>query len=240
MVAGASSGIGEATALAFAKLGARVVLAARRTERLDAIVERIEAAGGRALAATCDVTGPTSSRPCASSPRRRSGRPDVLVNSAGMRGGGALQGPRLRTDRGARPAERPRRDVRDPRVPPGDARPRQGPRRQRRVARRSVRDAGQRDLRRDEARGGRVLGGDELRDRGPERARHVREPRVRRHRGLPAGRPARLGRAEDADRDRRDRPGRPGGHRSRVLGPPLGEPAPALPRRRRRPCTVGG
>ena len=57
MVAGASSGIGEATALAFAKLGARVVLAARRTERLDAI-ERIEAAGGRALAATCDVTRP--------------------------------------------------------------------------------------------------------------------------------------------------------------------------------------
>ena len=41
------------------------MLAARRTERLDAIVERIEKAGGRALAATCDVTGRISSAPSA-------------------------------------------------------------------------------------------------------------------------------------------------------------------------------
>jgi NADP-dependent 3-hydroxy acid dehydrogenase YdfG len=90
VVAGASSGIGEATALAFAKLGARVVLAARRTERLDAVVARIEAAGGRALAATCDVTRPDQLETLRVLTEEAFGQTDVLVNSAGMRGGGTL------------------------------------------------------------------------------------------------------------------------------------------------------
>ena len=88
MVTGASSGIGEAAALAFAERGARVIVSARRTERLDALVERIEEAGGRALAATCDVTRPDRLETLRTVAEEVFGPTDVLVNSAGMRGGG--------------------------------------------------------------------------------------------------------------------------------------------------------
>jgi short-subunit dehydrogenase len=88
VVTGASSGIGEATAIAFSERGARVVLAARRTERLDAVVDRIEQAGGRALAATCDVTRPDQLETLRVVTEEAFGPTDVLVNSAGMRGGG--------------------------------------------------------------------------------------------------------------------------------------------------------
>ncbi|MDQ4108563.1 MAG: SDR family NAD(P)-dependent oxidoreductase [Actinomycetota bacterium] len=88
VIAGASSGIGEAAALAFSKEGARVVLAARRTERLDGIVARIEKDGGRALAATCDVTRPDQLETLRVVTEEVFGPTDVLVNSAGMRGGG--------------------------------------------------------------------------------------------------------------------------------------------------------
>src|ERR687896_149292 len=88
VVAGASSGIGAATAAAFAERGARVVLAARRTERLDAVVERIERSGGKALAATCDVTEPEQLTTPRVVTEEVFGPADVLVNSAGMRGGG--------------------------------------------------------------------------------------------------------------------------------------------------------
>jgi NADP-dependent 3-hydroxy acid dehydrogenase YdfG len=90
VVTGASSGIGEATALAFAKRGARLVVAARRTERLNALAGRIEKAGGRALAATCDVTRPDQLETLRVVSEEAFGPPDVLVNSAGMRGGGEL------------------------------------------------------------------------------------------------------------------------------------------------------
>jgi short-subunit dehydrogenase len=88
VVTGASSGIGEATATAFAARGARVVLAARRRERLDALAERIERSGGRALATTCDVTEPVQLETLRTVTEEAFGPTDVLINSAGMRGGG--------------------------------------------------------------------------------------------------------------------------------------------------------
>jgi len=55
-ITGASSGIGAATALACAKAGMPVALAARRTDKLETLAERIRASGGQAIAVQCDVT----------------------------------------------------------------------------------------------------------------------------------------------------------------------------------------
>ncbi len=55
-ITGASSGIGAATAFACAKAGMPVALAARRTEKLEALAERIRQSGGKAIAVPCDVT----------------------------------------------------------------------------------------------------------------------------------------------------------------------------------------
>ena len=56
VITGASSGIGAATARAAARAGARVALLARRRDRITALAEELEGAGGRALAVPCDVT----------------------------------------------------------------------------------------------------------------------------------------------------------------------------------------
>ena len=84
IVTGASSGIGEACALAFAQRGAKVVLAARRAERLSALVERIENAGGEALAVATDVTDEAAVDRLFSRAIERFGTVDVLINNAGI------------------------------------------------------------------------------------------------------------------------------------------------------------
>lgn len=57
-ITGASSGIGAATAVACARAGMPVALAARRTDKLDALVDLIKSDGGKAISVACDVTNP--------------------------------------------------------------------------------------------------------------------------------------------------------------------------------------
>ncbi|HSL10616.1 MAG TPA: SDR family oxidoreductase [Actinomycetota bacterium] len=87
VVTGASSGIGEATAVAFAERGATVVVAGRRRDRLDALAARIEGGGGTALAVRCDVTEPGELVSLAAVVDETFGRTDVLVSNAGVPGG---------------------------------------------------------------------------------------------------------------------------------------------------------
>jgi NAD(P)-dependent dehydrogenase (short-subunit alcohol dehydrogenase family) len=82
-VTGASAGIGRECALAFAREGARVVVGARRRERLDELVAQIEAAGGQAVAAVLDVGEEEDVRRFVGTAAARFGRLDVLVNNAG-------------------------------------------------------------------------------------------------------------------------------------------------------------
>ena len=62
LITGASSGIGEATALAMVAEGAAVALAARRKDRLDELAARIEADGGRAVAIEADISDEQSAK----------------------------------------------------------------------------------------------------------------------------------------------------------------------------------
>ena len=81
VVTGASSGIGEACAVAFAAKGAKVVLAARRAERLAGLVERL---GDAALAVTTDVTDEAAVQNLFDRAVERFGTGDVLINNAGI------------------------------------------------------------------------------------------------------------------------------------------------------------
>jgi Short-chain dehydrogenases of various substrate specificities len=90
VVTGASAGIGEATAGAFAKRGAKLVLAARRRDRLEALAGRIDRAGGQALALPCDVGDPEQIRRLPAVIRQAFGPTDVLINNAGVPGGGSF------------------------------------------------------------------------------------------------------------------------------------------------------
>lgn len=84
VVTGASSGIGAAAAVAFAAAGARVVLAARRKERLDSLVAELEAKGGTATAVVCDVTQEADVEALFKAALDAHGRVDILINNAGV------------------------------------------------------------------------------------------------------------------------------------------------------------
>ncbi|KAA6223264.1 SDR family oxidoreductase [Streptomyces albofaciens JCM 4342] len=82
-ITGASSGIGEATAVHLAERGARLVLGARREERLKAVVDRITAKGGTADGVIVDVTRRADLQRLTDTALDRYGRLDVLVSNAG-------------------------------------------------------------------------------------------------------------------------------------------------------------
>ncbi len=84
LVTGSSSGIGAATARELARRGARVVLAARRADLLDAQAEAIAAAGGEAIAIPTDVTDTAQIEALVARATAHYGRIDILVNNAGI------------------------------------------------------------------------------------------------------------------------------------------------------------
>jgi NADP-dependent 3-hydroxy acid dehydrogenase YdfG len=84
LVTGASSGIGEASARTLAGHGAAVALLARRIDRLDALAQEIESAGGRALALETDVTDQSQAQAAVERTVKELGRLDTVVNNAGV------------------------------------------------------------------------------------------------------------------------------------------------------------
>jgi NADP-dependent 3-hydroxy acid dehydrogenase YdfG len=84
LVTGASSGIGEATALALAAEGAAVALVARRTERIEALAGKIRDGGGRAFPITADVTDRDAAAAAVAAGVAEFGRLDTVVNNAGV------------------------------------------------------------------------------------------------------------------------------------------------------------
>lgn len=84
LVTGTSSGIGHATALALASLGATVALVARRQDRLEALASQIREAGGTALAVPADITQRSQAEAAVRTVVEQSGRLDILVNNAGL------------------------------------------------------------------------------------------------------------------------------------------------------------
>lgn len=84
LVTGASSGIGAATARAFAAAGARVGLLARRRDRLEALAREVTRAGGEALVVPADVAAPDAVQRAVADFLARWNRVDVLVNTAGV------------------------------------------------------------------------------------------------------------------------------------------------------------
>ena len=84
VITGASSGLGEATARYLAERGAAVVLGARRAERLQALVDEITRAGGKASAVVTDVTDPLQVQALVDAAVDTHGRVDVLLNNAGV------------------------------------------------------------------------------------------------------------------------------------------------------------
>jgi NADP-dependent 3-hydroxy acid dehydrogenase YdfG len=84
LVTGASSGIGEATAVALAEAGAGVAIGARRTDRLDALAERLRNGGASVVQLPLDVTDEQACNDAVQRTREELGGLDILINNAGI------------------------------------------------------------------------------------------------------------------------------------------------------------
>lgn len=84
LVTGASSGLGRHFAAVLAQAGARVVVAARRLERLESLVSELEQAGGQALAVAMDVTDSDSVLTALTTVENQFGPVEILINNAGI------------------------------------------------------------------------------------------------------------------------------------------------------------
>jgi NADP-dependent 3-hydroxy acid dehydrogenase YdfG len=84
VITGASSGIGESTAKLLAERGAKVVLGARRSNRIDAVVQEISASGGKAIGFATDVTKRVEVEALIQGAVDTFGRVDVILNNAGI------------------------------------------------------------------------------------------------------------------------------------------------------------
>jgi NADP-dependent 3-hydroxy acid dehydrogenase YdfG len=84
LITGASSGIGESTARILAASGAKVVLGARRKDRIDALVKDITAKGGAALGFQTDVTSRSDAEALVEGAMNEHGRIDVIVHNSGI------------------------------------------------------------------------------------------------------------------------------------------------------------
>lgn len=84
VITGASTGIGRATALAFAKRGARLVLVARQKEKLDELARTCAGLGAESITVSLDVNDAPAVRGLAEEAVKRFGRIDVWVNNAGV------------------------------------------------------------------------------------------------------------------------------------------------------------
>ena len=84
LVTGASSGIGEATAIALAEAGAKVAIAARRRDRLQALADRLAPLGAEPLVLEADLLDEHIAQQIVADTERHFGRLDILVNNAGV------------------------------------------------------------------------------------------------------------------------------------------------------------
>ncbi len=84
IITGGNSGVGAATAKLFADEGAKVVISARRKDKLEEVAREIEENGGEVLAVSCDISKPEDAANLVSETLKNFGQIDILVNNAGI------------------------------------------------------------------------------------------------------------------------------------------------------------